>query len=170
MKALIFPFVILSTACFSTPPHDPNLVDGGNRWVLESYDDDLPDHRFRVVHSLCFFYEGTFGTHQRYKWFALTYPSWQGRCTQEGDHIQCHGNWAPLGNNQTAWLGNDAMTFMLYSFNEASGHWWEWRDGDSGLGFTLAWLNAKLIRSGRCDDGTPEDYDFPHTRNPTDRL
>ena len=150
MKFLIcFYLWLFSAFAVALPQHLPSMIDNGqNGWKMEKFRDPDPQHKFIVSHILCFEFDQNKGTQTVYKWYSTTFPNWQGRCVQEGDVLQCYGNYEPYKNY--AWIGNDAFTFSIYSFYEAAGHWWEWRDSADGYGRIIDFANVKLTRLGRC--------------------
>ncbi|MCU7935132.1 MAG: hypothetical protein KZQ99_09655 [Candidatus Thiodiazotropha sp. (ex Dulcina madagascariensis)] len=137
--------VFVSMAAQAVPPHLPNLVQGGNRWLITFYDDSSFNHNPWATQGLCFYQVGNVGTHTRYVWFSDTYPDWNGRATQEGDQIFMHGDYA-------ADVGHDGMEWEIVTNsykNEGAGHWKEWRE-NGGFGMTIGFGNAKFTRVGNC--------------------
>ena len=129
----------------AVPPHLPDLVKGGNRWLITFYDDSSFTHNRWATQGLCFFKTSDVGTHTRYVWYSDTFPDWNGRATQEGDQIFMHGDYA-------ADVGHDGMEWEIVTNsykNEGTGHWKEWRE-DRRFGRTIGWGNAKFTRVGKC--------------------
>lgn len=136
---------ISSTSAFAQPPYDADLVQGGNKWLIDAYDDTDPDHLLLTTQGICFEYNGTVGTHQRYTWYSDTFLGWRGTASQEGDQIFMHGMYA----NGT---GRDAIQVRIIIDAPRSGSvgaWQEWRD-DGGYGTTVGFANARMIRDGNC--------------------
>lgn len=160
-KSSILTTVVASAAMFATmsaqavPPHLPDLVKGGNRWLITFYDDSSTTHNQWATQGICFFQVATAGTHTRYVWYSDTFPDWNGRATQEGDQIFMHGDYA-------ADVGHDGMEWELVTMSykdEGAGHWKEWRE-DGSFGNTIGWGNAKLTRVGSClhaDTTSPDE-------------
>lgn len=133
----------------ATPPHYPDLVSAGNRWLITAYDDSSPVHAQWATQGICFYNAGTHGTQQLYYWVSDTFPDWNGRATQEGDQIFMHGDYAKD-------VGHDGMQWEVTTVspkNEGYGHWKEWRE-DGKLGLTIGFANAKLTRVGKCQTAT----------------
>lgn len=137
----------ISSATYAVTPHLPDLVIGGNYWTITAYDDSSPTHTQWATQGICFAYAGIVGTHQRYTWFSISFPDWNGRATQEGDQITMHGDYAAdVGHDGMHW---DIVTDTNAPLNEGAGHWFEWRE-DGGFGRTIGFANAKLVRQGPC--------------------
>lgn len=135
-----------SAALHAQPPYNADLVQGGNKWFLDAYDDTDANHAFVNTVGLCFKYDGTQGSHQRYTWYSDSFKGWQGTATQEGDQIFIHGAYA---NGK----GRDAIQVRIIIDTPRSGsvgHWQEWRD-DGGNGEVIGFANARMIR----DPGQP---------------
>lgn len=127
------------------PPYRPNLVEGGNRWLITFHNDRSPLHDRWATQGICFRYTGRVGTHMGYIWYSDTYPNWNGRASQEGDQIFMHGDfWRNIGHDSMIW---DIVTNSYR--NEGAGHWMEWLE-DPGFGITIGLGNAKLRRVGSC--------------------
>lgn len=138
--------LVFSAALHAQPPYSADLVQGGNKWLLDAYDDTDANHAFVNTVGLCFKYDGIQGSHQRYTWYSDTFKGWQGTATQEGDQIFIHGAYAN-GN------GRDAIQVRIIIDTPRSGsvgHWQEWRD-DNGYGEVIGFANARMIR----DPGQP---------------
>ena len=142
---LVFTFLYSSTS-HAEPPYSADLLQGGNRWLLDAYDDTDTDHAFVNTVGLCFKDDGVQGTHQRYTWYSDTFKGWQGTASQEGDQIFLHGTYA---NGK----GSDAIQVRIIINTPRSGavgHWQEWRD-DGDYGQVIGFANARMIR----DPGAP---------------
>lgn len=138
--------ITFSSAIQAQPPYNADLVQGGNKWFLDAYDDTDPDHNLINTVGLCFKYAGTVGTHQRYTWYSDSFKGWQGTASQEGDQIFIHGRYA-------GGKGRDAIQVRIIIDTPRSGsvgHWQEWRDDDS-YGQIIGFANARMIR----DPGQP---------------
>jgi len=151
--ALFLPAIV-----FAIPPHVPDLIQGGNRWLITFYDDSSVVHNQWATQGICFYYAGVIGTHQRYTWVSDTYPDWNGRASQEGDQIFMHGDFQwPYGNIDG---GHDGMEWELVTrsyVDEGAGHWKEWVE-DGLFGITIGFGNTKLVRVGGCV--VPANPDF----------
>ncbi len=133
--------LLFSSVLLAQPPYSADLVQGGNKWLLDAYDDTDPDHTFINTVGLCFKYAGTHGSHQRYTWYSDTFKGWQGTASQEGDQIFLHGVYA---NGE----GRDAIQLRIIINTPRSGsvgHWQEWRD-NNGYGEIIGFANARMIR------------------------
>jgi hypothetical protein len=141
---------IFASIALAVPPHLPDLIRDGNRWLITFYDDSSPIHQQWATQGLCFYDAGVVGTHQRYYWVSDTYPDWNGRATQEGDQIFMHGDFQwPFGNRDG---GHDGMEWALVTMTPkdiGAGHWKEWVE-DGRLGITIGFGNALLQRVGKC--------------------
>lgn len=138
--------VTFSSAVHAQPPYSADLVQGGNKWFLDAYDDTDPGHNLINTVGLCFKYDGIQGTHQRYTWYSDTFKGWQGTASQEGDQIFMHGVYA-------SGKGRDAVQVTIVIDTPRSGsvgHWQEWRD-DGSYGQVVGFANARMIR----DPGQP---------------
>lgn len=131
----------MSSNAFAQPPYSADLIQGGNKWFLDAYDDTDPDHAFVNTVGICFQYAGTVGSHQQYTWYSDTFRGWQGTASQEGDQIFMYGVYA---NGD----GHNAMQLKIIIDTPRSGsvgHWQEWRDNGS-YGSTVGFANARMIR------------------------
>lgn len=150
LVASFFSGIVLSISAFAVPPHLPDLVRDGNRWTITFFDDGSATHNQWATQGLCFYYAGTYGTHQRYVWVSDTYPDWNGRATQEGDQIFMHGDFQwPFGNKDG---GHDGMEWEIVTTsprNLGTGHWKEWVE-NGRYGITIGFGNARFQRVGRC--------------------
>ncbi len=144
-------FIIATSTIFAlqsahaVPPHKPDLVTDGNRWLVTAFNDSGPNQGRWATQGLCFFRVADLGTHMRYLWYSDTYPDWNGWARQEGDQIFMHGDWG--GNT-----GHDGMEWEIVTNsprNEGAGHWKEWRE-NLGFGSTVGFANAKFSRVGKC--------------------
>lgn len=146
------------TSAFAQPPHLPDLVSEGNRWLITAFDDSSPVHTQWATQGICFYPAGTVGTHQRYRWVSDTYPDWNGRASQEGDQIFMHGDFQwPYGQVRDG--GHDGMEWEIVTSsraNEGTGHWKEWVE-NGAFGFTVGFANARLQRVGKCKYATAEE-------------
>lgn len=159
-KLCIFATALLlaaQTSVFAQTPYKPDLVQGGNRWIIADYDDSASTHPLWAQQGICFYYAGTRGSHQQYVWVSDTYPDWNGRAVQEGDQIFMHGDFQwPPGNRDG---GHDGMEWQLTTMSrrdEGFGHWKEWVE-DGRYGMTIVFANAKLNRVGKCLHTTYEE-------------
>ncbi|MGA1823586.1 MAG: hypothetical protein ACMUIP_02905 [bacterium] len=144
------------------PMYQPNLISGGNKWIITFFDDSSPTHTQWATQGICFRYTGRAGRHDRYVWWSDTFPDWNGRATQEGDQIIMYGDYArDVGHDGMIW---DIVTSSRS--NEGAGHWWEWRE-DGKYGRVIGFGNAKLIRRGKCecDEDKAMDIDLPLTKD-----
>ena len=135
----------LSPLANAQPPYNPNLVDGGNKWIIDAYDDSDPNHVALASPGICFEFAGVVGTHQQYTWYSDTFIGWQGTARQEGDQIFMHGVYAK-GE------GRDAIQVRIIidaPRHGAVGHWQEWRH-NGAYGKTVGFSNARMIRNGNC--------------------
>ena len=141
------------------PRYFPNLVTGGNMWTITFYNDASPNHDQWATQRICFRFVGRVGTQDRYIWYSITFPNWNGWATQEGDEIVMHGDYA---NN----VGHDGMEFEIVTVskrNEGTGQWWEWRE-NNGYGRTIGFGNAKFVRIGACricEEEAAQIYQLP---------
>lgn len=138
---LLAAIILYSSSANAQPPYSADLVQGGNRWLLDAYDDTDPDHNFVNTVGLCFKYDGVAGTHQRYTWYSDTFKGWKGTASQEGDQIFITGSYADG-------KGQDAIQVRIIIDTPRSGsvgHWQEWRNsGDYGE--VIGFANARMIR------------------------
>ena len=142
----------LSPLAGAQPPYSPNLVDLGNKWILDAYDDTSPDHVALASPGICFEFAGVVGTHQQYTWYSDTFPGWRGIASQEGDQVFMHGVYA---NGE----GQDAIQVRIIidaPRHGSVGHWQESRysnsffGGTGTYGKTIGYANARMIRNGNC--------------------
>lgn len=143
---LVVGIFLYSSTSHAQPPYAADLVQGGNKWLLDAYDDTDTDHALMNTVGLCFKYDGVKGTHQRYTWYSDTFKGWQGTASQEGDQIFLHGVYA-------GGKGRDAIQVRIIINTPRSGavgHWQEWRD-DGDYGQVVGFANARMIR----DPGVP---------------
>jgi len=132
-------------AILPAPRYYPNPINAGNMWTITFYNDSSVNHDQWATQRICFRYVGQVGTHDRYVWYSISFPDWNGWATQEGDEIVMHGDYAK--NN-----GHDAMHWEIVTVskkNEGTGIWAEWRE-DNSYGKTIGFGNAKLVRIGSC--------------------
>src|ERR1700752_4107749 len=73
----------------------PNVFDGGNRWLITFYDDCNVRHEQWATQGICFLpYKPCGACGIRGFWYSDTFgPGWRGGYMQEGDRILMHGNW-----------------------------------------------------------------------------
>ncbi|MEJ2691663.1 MAG: hypothetical protein P8166_01110 [Candidatus Thiodiazotropha sp.] len=146
------------TSAFAVPPHKPDLVSDGNRWLITGYFDNSSVHAQANTQGICFYPAGVSGTHQRYRWVSDTYPDWNGNATQEGDQVFMHGDFQwPFREVRDG--GHDSMEWEIVTMspkNEGAGHWQEWIE-DGRFGRTVGFGNAKLVRVGKCKYATAEE-------------
>jgi hypothetical protein len=146
-----------SASLLAQPPHYPDLVSDGNRWIITAYDDSSPVHTEWATQGICFYPVAFVGTHQRYVWVSDTYPDWNGRASQEGDQVFMYGDFRwPYGQERDR--GHDGIEWEITTesrINGGTGHWKEWIE-DGRAGVTVGFANAKLRRVGKCDYDTLE--------------
>ena len=142
----------LSPLASAQPPYSPNLVDLGNKWILDAFDDTSPSHVAMASPGVCFEFAGVMGTHQQYTWYSDTFPGWRGTASQEGDQIFMYGIYA---NGE----GQDAIQVRIIidaPRHGSVGHWQESRfnsslfGGTGTYGKTVGFANARMIRNGNC--------------------
>jgi hypothetical protein len=150
IKALLASSCLLTLNAFANPPHLPDMVTGGNQWQLVGFDDSSTLHTQGAVHTVCFFSTGVVGTHQRYRWVALTFGGWDGLATQEGDQVSMHGDFTFILQPNA---GHDSFELEITTGKEATGHWREWLE-NAGNGQTIVWNNVKFTRTGTCTQKT----------------
>jgi len=141
LTAILLIVSAVSSSAYAQPPYSADLVQGGNKWFLDAYDDTDPDHTLINTVGLCFQYAGTQGSHQQYTWYSDTFRGWQGTASQEGDQIFIYGVYADG-------KGQDAIQLRIIIDTPRSGsvgHWQEWRDNGS-YGETIGFANARMIR------------------------
>jgi hypothetical protein len=141
LMALLFITTGTPSNALAQPPYSADLVQGGNKWFLDAYDDTDPDHALINTVGLCFQYAGTQGSHQQYTWYSDTFRGWQGTASQEGDQIFIYGVYADG-------KGQDAIQLKIIIDTPRSGsvgHWQEWRENGS-YGETIGFANARMIR------------------------
>lgn len=168
MSILMLLTGVFSLNAYAQPPYNANLIDGGNKWLLDAYDDTDPDHVFINTVGICFKYAGTKGSHQLYTWYSDTFKGWQGTASQEGDQIFMHGRYA---NGK----GRDAIQVTIIIDTPRSGsvgHWQEWRD-DDGYGQVIGFSNARMIRDPGAvcaiteKEALDDSFIFPFFPSPT---
>jgi hypothetical protein len=125
----------------------PNVIDGGNRWLITYYNDCDTAHTQWATQGICFLpYTPCGSCGIQGAWYSDTYPGWRGRYTQEGDRILMHGNWANFS-------GSDGMVIDLFAGtspkDEGAGQWTEWFN-TGPYGTTVGFGNTRLRRVGRC--------------------
>ena len=147
-------------------PPQPNVFDGGNRWLITAYNDASAEHQRMATQGLCFLPYSRSGTHIRGIWFSDTFPNWNGRYSQEGDRVLLHGDYAEE-------IGHDGMVIELFArdrhHDEGAGQWTEWRE-DRRAGRTVVFANARMRRVGRCpvfeaDSEEPFPIVFPRYKD-----
>jgi len=137
----------LAPAASAQPGHLPDLVTGGNRWIITFFDDSSPGHTQWASQGLCFVPIASVGTHKRYRWFSDTFPDWNGIASQEGDQITMHGDY---DRNR----GHDSMSWDIMLKDAGGGHWVEWRE-NPGFGNTIGFGNSSFYRIGKCERDDP---------------
>lgn len=151
----------LACSLFSTstlmagPRYLPNLLDGGNEWIVTAYNDTSTDHTQIATQTICFFPAGYVGTHQQYYWVSTSYNDWNGIASQEGDQVFMHGDFGEV----SGFGGHDALQWELVSGGDkatGAGHWQEWVQ-DGLLGINVAFTNMVFKRSGECAYATVEE-------------
>ena len=145
--------LLVTHAAYAVPPHKPDLVSDGNRWLITFYNDSATGHDQWATQGLCFFRVANVGTHTRYVWYSDTFPDWNGWATQEGDQIFMHGDYARD-------VGHDGMEWEIVTNspkNEGAGHWKEWRE-NGAFGRTIGFGNAKYSRVGKCRFNRIDDF------------
>jgi hypothetical protein len=125
----------------------PNVVDGGNRWLITSYPDCDVVHPQWATQGICFLpYKACGACGIQGAWYSDTYSGWRGRYMQEGDRILMHGNWDRFG-------GSDGMVIDLFAGasprDEGAGQWTEWLNASSH-GTPDFFFNTRLLRVGKC--------------------
>lgn len=144
-------FGLVSEASAQVPK--PNVVDGGNRWLITAFDDKSSGHQQWATQGVCFLPYVVSGTHIQGVWYSDTYPGWAGRYSQEGDRILMHGNW---GND----IGSDGMVIELFGGTSprdvGAGQWTEWFNAGT-YGSTVGFANTRLARVGKCHSPTGVD-------------
>ena len=144
---LALPLGIIVTSVDAYTQHDPNVHDYGNRWEITAFLDNTPGHTQLATQGICFQPYAVVGTQIQGVWYSDTFPDWNGRYTQEGDHVQMHGDYARD-------VGHDGITFQIHSRNRGAGHWFEWRE-DGAYGNTIGFGNMEINRVHKCDDSVP---------------
>jgi len=156
-NTVVIALALIAPLATAVPPHQPNLLDGGNLWLMNAYDDTHPQHKQIFREEICFRLIGNVGTHTRYAWQSLTYPAFKGIASQEGDHFVMHGDYTVQGNASfhDAWL----LDLTTESNRDiAAGHWTMWRE-DGNFGFTQYTANVTLERqpNSQCAVSAPID-------------
>jgi hypothetical protein len=132
----------------------PNVVDGGNRWLITYYNDCDTAHTQWATQGICFLpYKPCGACGIQGSWYSDTYPGWRGRYMQEGDRILMHGNWAKFG-------GSDGIVIDLFAGtsprDEGAGQWTEWLNSGQ-VGLPDFFGNTRLRRVGKCQLATNAD-------------
>lgn len=164
LSVLIFAaLALLSPGIASAQQYSPNLIKGGDHWLITAFYDGSPDHKQAATQGICFKYQGTSGTHDLYFWWSDTYPDWNGVAAQEGDQVFMHGD---FGRNE----GHDSIDWEITTTPEktiGAGHWKEWLE-DSDFGRTIGFGNSLWLRSGQCQMGPDEAKQLvPKTKYPS---
>jgi hypothetical protein len=132
----------------------PNVVLGGNKWLITAYDNCSPVHPQWATQCICFLPYAVNGTCIQGVWYSCSYPGWSGHYSQEGDRVRMYGNW---GN----YAGSDGMVIDLFAgttsglfagtppIDEGAGTWTEWFNAGTN-GTTVGFLNCRLRRVGAC--------------------
>lgn len=147
LGVLITLYMVTSVAMAQVP--HPNVYDDGNRWRITFFNDPSDVHQQWATQIICFLPYATVGTSIQGRWYALTFPDWNGLYYQEGDEVKMTGDYAQD-------IGHDHMTLVHTTVDTTVGprgmafkDWTEWRE-DGDYGFVIGWGNARLIRDGRC--------------------
>ena len=146
----------LASSAAHAQPFKPDLVSDGNRWTITAFDDEDSTHTQLATQGICFELIGTFGTHERYRWWSDTFPDWNGIATKEGDQVIMHGDYARD-------VGHDGMQWEITTSsprNLGTGHWTEWRE-DGSFGISIGFGNALFQRVGRCQSSLHEAAFLP---------
>lgn len=142
----LFMVIAVSASQAAAQVPKPNVVDGGNRWLITAFDDSSSVHQQWATQGICFLPYAVSGTHIRGVWYSDTFPNWRGRYSQEGDNLLMHGNWANFG-------GSDGMVIDLFAGtspkDEGGGQWTEWWNFGT-YGTTVVFANTRLSRVGKC--------------------
>ena len=132
------------------PKPMPNVVDGGNMWLLTGYVDWSNNHQPQGTHIICFL-PPRMNINGRLlgSWYSMTFSDWNGIYYQEGDEIKMTGDFRHE-------LGHDHLTLYHTTYDEpgraggiAFKDWTEWLGGPTFGDFVL-WGNAKMERIGKC--------------------
>ena len=142
-------FVLMSAAYAQMPK--PNVVDGGNRWLITYYNDCDTAHTQWATQGICFLpYKPCGACGITGFWYSDTYPNWRGGYMQEGDRILMHGNW-DWPNRK--FVGSDGMVIDLFAGtsprDEGAGQWTEWFNNPT-FGTPDFYGNTRLRRVGKC--------------------
>ncbi|MBD1584067.1 hypothetical protein [Pseudoalteromonas sp. S16_S37] len=145
--------------------YKPTLTQEGNQWMITFHDDRSSIHSRWATQGLCFYFVGTNGSHEVYRWVSNTYPNWNGIAEKEGDQVFMYGDfWSERGHDGMQW---ELVTQVKDSRPEiGAGHWHEWVENTK---FGSFWFfgNAYFERKGYCSisrqgvasAGTTESYD-----------
>lgn len=152
MTVLLAVFVC-GTAAKAQPK--PNVFDGGNRWLIQSFPDCDALHPQWATQGICFLpYQACGACGIEGAWYSDTYPGWRGRYQQEGDRLLMHGNWNKFG-------GSDGMVIDLFAGtspkDEGAGQWIEWLNLGS-YGTPDFFFNTRLTRVGKCQLAQGVDF------------
>jgi len=141
--------------CPTTPPEPPKpqvLTEGGNQWLMTSYQDSSPNHNPLSKQAICFQYQGTTGTHDVYSWYSPTLAGWKGWARVEGDQVFMHGNYL---NDSASQEQNTALQWEVATeINNPKrptsgwGHCVDW-EGNTKGGVTNMFANVKFQRTGK---------------------
>ena len=142
-------FMGLSLAGRVAAQPKPNVVDNGNRWLITYYNDCDPVHSQWATQGICYLpYQRCSECGITGAWYSDTFPDWNGRYMQEGDHIAMHGDYAQN-------VGHDGMIIDLFAGtspkDEGAGHWTEWREAPGFYGLTIGFGNTRIRRVGKCE-------------------
>ena len=129
----------------------PNVFDGGNRWLINSYPDCDKSHPLWATQGICFLpYKSCGACSITGFWYSDTYQNWRGGYMQEGDRLLMHGNWH-WPNKPFA--GSDGMVIDLFAgtspMDEGAGQWTEWLNSGP-YGTADFYFNTRLRRVGKC--------------------
>ncbi|NQY80492.1 MAG: hypothetical protein HRT47_09290 [Candidatus Caenarcaniphilales bacterium] len=157
--ALLFVFAMLqSNFAGAVVPHLPDLVQNGNLWRFTYYNDASPSHDTLFGEPICFDYEFTLGTHQRYRWYVQSNPSISGKASQEGDQITMMGDYflGPIGIDISIMKAHQwELTTDEKKRSMGTGHHQIYlRQGDLQRS---AHFNMFARRAGFCQSDIPQD-------------
>ncbi|HSS20872.1 MAG TPA: hypothetical protein VLL54_12415 [Pyrinomonadaceae bacterium] len=142
-------FGAVNPAAAQVPGPRPNVVDGGNRWLITYFNDCDVQHTQWATQGICFLpYKPCGACGIQGAWYSDTFPDWNGMYMQEGDRIVMHGDYAQN-------VGHDGMFIDLFAGtsprDEGAGQWTEWREAPGFYGLTIGFGNTRLRRVGKCE-------------------
>ena len=117
----------------------PNLHDGGNRWIITSFNTagEL------AKQGLCFLLDEGDETTVRGYWYSDTFLGWNGSYMQEGSQVRTHGDYR---RNR----GHDVITWSLSSEDVSEGEWVQWRE-NGHFGESTGFAQITMERVGECE-------------------